>query len=421
MVSISTWIGSIQIVQLGLYFSGHTISRVIFTLNTFFDGGAITYLALYWIQQWTTKNGRRGDDDDDEGGGASTSSMLSGYLVLAVLIYGGALYFWTIAVPENEGNPNEDDASRLLSQSLKGISSRHLGLEISKHGTTSIELLPTKRLSISRSSKRLSSSSKDAAAAVATLERMESTRSTSAMTTTNNNGAADGTSEGDPPQERQEEGNQLRSTQFILLCVFFAIQVSSTNWNLATQRDFLASLGDDEYDNMYLSIFTLLTPVSILGAPFIDLVILKFGWRGAFQMINLLSIAYILIKVTSSSLNVQIVGFIIFSFYRSFLFGISFSFLPRIVEGNVAGLAAGIMAFSAGIINVFEMLLVNLAVKKNGGDFLVPNLIFLALMVPTIIVAFQLGESLSMEDDEENEGSTTNKEVEDEGEEEIKV
>ena len=319
MISISTWIGSIQIIQLGLYFSGHTISRVIFTLNTFFDGGTITYLGLFWIQQWTQ---------------SSTSNMLIGYLVVATIIYGCALYYWTIATPE------ANDAT----------SSNEKEEEEEEKPNVSCEL-----------------------------------------------GGDDNDGSDEKKMVTNTSSSSLGSnTPFVLLCIFFALHVTMCNWNLATQRDFLRSLGDDNHDNWYLTIFTLLTPVSILGSPLIDIIIRsRYNWNGAFQTINILGIGYMLIKVVSSNLNVQIVAFVIYSFYRSFLFGVCFSYLPTIIDGKVAGIAAGIMSFSGGLLNLFQMPLVNVAVKQNSGDFLIPNIIYLILIVPTIMIAYQIGQRSS--------------------------
>jgi hypothetical protein len=84
---------------------------------------------------------------------------------------------------------------------------------------------------------------------------------------------------------------------YILLVVFFSFHLTANAWNLTTQRDFLAYLGDDDQDNKYLTIFTLLTPASIVGVPFVDAAITNYGFVGALQAVNLLALAYNVIKV----------------------------------------------------------------------------------------------------------------------------
>ena len=71
-------------------------------------------------------------------------------------------------------------------------------------------------------------------------------------------------------------------------------------------RDYLAYLGDDELDNRYLTIFTLLLPASIVSVPLVDVIVLRLGFAGGFQSINALALGYSIIRVASTNLNVQI-------------------------------------------------------------------------------------------------------------------
>lgn len=192
---------------------------------------------------------------------------------------------------------------------------------------------------------------------------------------------------------------QLTSGPFMLLCVFFGLQAASTHWNFATQRDFLAHLGDDDKDNRYLTIFTLMTPVSFLGVPLIDYCILHYGWATSMQVINALAVAYTTIKLMSDDLNVQIVGFIIFSFFRSFLFGVSFSFLPTLVAGPVIGIAAGVMTSIPGATSFISIPMAALAVETFDGDFFWPNLVYALLTIPCIAAISVLGTYLKKEEE----------------------
>ena len=89
------------------------------------------------------------------------------------------------------------------------------------------------------------------------------------------------------------------------------------NFTLVTARDFLGYLGDDETGNRYLSVFTYVNAASILGQPGIDVVLLqRYGYGVGLQVVNALGLVHGLITVASSNLNVQIVGFVAFSFYR---------------------------------------------------------------------------------------------------------
>jgi hypothetical protein len=72
-------------------------------------------------------------------------------------------------------------------------------------------------------------------------------------------------------------------------------------------------------------------PASLAALPLSDVIIQKFGYYGGFQTINILSLAYNSIRLHSPNLNAQILSFIIFSFFRSFLFGVTFSYIPFVL------------------------------------------------------------------------------------------
>lgn len=149
----------------------------------------------------------------------------------------------------------------------------------------------------------------------------------------------------------------------------------------------------------------MLTPASILAAPFVDYAIIHFGWTGTLHCINGLGLFYLTIKVASDNLNVQIVGFVVFSFYRSFLFGVSFSFLPTLVDGPVIGLGAGIMTGMAGVLSIINIPLGYLAINTFDGDFFWPNMIYLLMIVPCIIAITILARNTEKDDGNDDESN----------------
>lgn len=418
-VGVNTWLGSLLIIQLGLYFDGHTISRVIFGLNTLFDAGSITYLILWWIsRQIASQN--------------AVSITIGAYAAVGAVLYAASAYYWTVTKKTSDESSNdvadaEDgaeepvirpstryshferlDATNNLSEALQNniparISRRMSlpNLNLSWHGRrlslfdngNASEPLnsPTRRLGVSSElASRSDSNFNNQVAETATKSienkhgfNIKKEHAASAINTTTYTIVAER-----PPAQ------QLRSIPFLLLCLFFGLQVGMCNWNTATQKDFLYQLGDD--DHTYLAIFTLMSPISILGSPFIDYTILKFGWTAALQSINILGVVYLSIKVASDNLNVQIVGFLVFSFYRAFLFGITFSFLPSLIAGPVVGKAAGIMTGAAGVVNLCLLPLIRLAVQGEA-DFFIPNLVVLLLSVPTVIATCVIGRFLGHE------------------------
>jgi hypothetical protein len=389
-LAMATWMGGLLTVHTGLFFTGHARSRVIFTLNACFDAGAIFYLFLWWLSQ---------SQVNANNDAASLTIVAAGFLFSAVIVTSASLYLWIVTVPQQQG-PDEIETS-----------------------TTAVDVLTPNALDVV--DEAIDAVSEKSASMNSDMQLHEMTQASAAGA----KGAEGSNSQQQqpsiswlsseqqqqhqpPPQNINDTGTgscyvlvaartprlQLQSTPYLLLCAYFAIHTTSNQWNLATQRDFLAYLGDNEQDNKYLTIFTLLMPASILALPLVDYAILHFGFVGAFQSINVLSFSYTVIKVSSSNLNVQILGFILFSFYRCFLFGVSISFLPTLIGPNVVGKAVGILYAVAGILSFVNIPLAKLAVERLDGNFFIPNLIYCLFAIPCIVLAFMIGRRIKQED-----------------------
>jgi hypothetical protein len=114
------------------------------------------------------------------------------------------------------------------------------------------------------------------------------------------------------------------------------------------------------------------------------------------QTINVLGFAYSIVKIATRSLNLQIIGFLIFSLYRCFLFSITFSFLPTFIRFDVVGQAIGIVFFVTAVLSIVNIPLAQLAVERFQS-FWWPNAIWAALNVPCVVAAWQLGRFMTLE------------------------
>jgi hypothetical protein len=193
---------------------------------------------------------------------------------------------------------------------------------------------------------------------------------------------------------------QLTSTQFLLLATYFPFHICRNMFMLTTARDFLAYLGDD--DNTYLTIFTLMMPASILGFPLVDAALHRFGYHVGLQLVNALAAIHGIIQVSSTNLNVQVLGFVVFSFYRSFLFSVVFSFLPNFLGRKVVGKANGLLQVSAGLTSFLNIPLSNAAINKWDGNFFIPNLIYTVLVIPFCYTAYVMGKGIRLEETEKS-------------------
>lgn len=360
---------SVMIVQTGMIFHGVIRQRIISVLNTLFDAGALTYLALWGIQEAT---------------GAALEMIAGGYFIVAVLCFGVAVWLWRTVVPvRQQSAPNEDQRDNMAHQ----MESDLLEESSPDHGSFA-EIIPEKdETDLSREISDVTTEEAKPEIVEAAEEPIEDPRSKRPSVSTDYVIIAE-----------RHSMEQLKSKQFVTLVLFFAVQGASNIFTLTTARDFLAYLGDDETGNKYLTIFTLLTPASILGLPFMDWILIHRGFHAGFQSINFLALVHGIIKVSSDNLNVQVIGFVVFSFFRCFLFTISFSFLPTFLGTKVVGKSAGILSCIQGLFSFINIPLASLAVNQLDGNFFVPNLFYTLATLPCIYAAWIIGEGIKKEE-----------------------
>jgi LAT3 family solute carrier family 43 protein 3 len=340
-LSIMAFTSSVMIMHTGMIFDSETARRrVIGLLNNLFDAGSITYLILWEIH---------------EASGASLQTLALGYLGVAVFSFGGSLVFWKLLLvltPAHMSISLPDDSDEAVSKETTAAE------EVSMNNSESkAEKRPTKVEDASKGA------AEDEEYILIALRL---------------------------PWE------QLRSTQFLMLAAFFSFHICRNLFTLTSSRNFLAYLGDD--DNKYITIFTLMMPLSILGFPFVDCALHKYGYHAGLQLINFLAAVHGTVQVSSSNLNVQVVGFVVFSFYRSFLFSVIFSFLPVFLGRQVLGKANGLLQVSAGFVSFFNIPLGNIAVERLDGNFFVPNLLYTVGIAPCIYAAYCMGQGIRKEE-----------------------
>lgn len=367
VLALGVWMGGVLTVQVGLYFCHpRTRHRVISALNALFDAGAVTYLGLWQLHRTAPR------------GVMSVSVTLGCYFGLAVALFGTGLYFWTVAVPAAAA---DDDAAEPDNEFIKEPSD-----SLSNGSAPDVSLTESSKEKTDVASVACHGQQQDRVHESDSSVTIEKSATTNGVASSSYILVAD-----------RSHGAQLTSGPALCLAVFFGVHGTSNQWTLATTRDFLASLGDDELGNKYLTIFTLLMPASLLALPLVDLVIHRCGFHWAFQGVNACALAFALVRLCSDNLNVQIAGFLFFSVFRCFLFSVSFSYIPTLLSGNLIGLASGILFAITGITAFFNIPLAKWTVENAGGDFFVPNLLYTLLILPCLACAFGIGRSIERE------------------------
>ena len=129
-----------------------------------------------------------------------------------------------------------------------------------------------------------------------------------------------------------------------------------------------------------------------------DLILHKWGYAAGLYACNLLAIFQGIVQVSSTNLSVQIVGFVFYSFYRCFLFSVTFSALAAFIRGDVLGKACGIFILSGGLSGLaLNIPLANIAMNVLGGNLFIPNLIYLLGCLPCTVLCYQVGRGFAKE------------------------
>ena len=344
-------------------------SRVISILNALFDAGSVTYLGLWGMFKLDL----------------SLSSIVGIYLGLAVFCLGGASIFWyTLGDPVS---------SPPTSRALTEQSSIEIDADDNPNETPSAT--KSDLLELPNDTEKVTPS----APIERTLTPEISTASALSENAKSSPAIAQSSYSSYVLVSERPPRKQLLSLPFIMLLLFFAVNLARNMFVLTTARDFLRYLADDEESGeTYLTIFTLLMPASLFGLPFSDQVITHFGFHTGFQIVCLLGVVHGLIQISCDELNgVQILGFLVFSFYRCFLFSIVFSYLPTLLAPNVVGKGVGALHMAGGILSFLNIPLSNVAVKYLDGNFFVPNLVYTILAVPCAAAAYLIGQTIKKE------------------------
>jgi MFS family permease len=384
-----TWIGGLLTVQTGMYFrQEQTRNRVIFILNSVFDAGGVIFWILWWIGQQVT---------------ATVTQLVSGFLGVAVLVLGTSLYFWTVAIPaRDEDDDDDEEEEEVLIESLLSLKNEnelnHDSAAKGKSKNMMLQTLPsglTDPISNNQSTTMITTHPEKVEDGLGSSPTMQN----------------DSKEEKDPAPDPTSEDEtkyilvadrsalrQLTSGPALMIAIFFTIHATSNQFVLTTTRDYLAYLGDDQVGNRYLSIFTLLTPASLLALPLVDAILTRFGLHGGLQTINFLALTYLFIRVIDTQLDGwQVFGFLIFSCYRCFLFGVTLSSLPTLLGPTVVGKATGLLYMVTGIMSIFNIPLSNITIQHLEGNFFFPHVFFLILILPCIGAAWGVGRAVQRE------------------------
>jgi hypothetical protein len=184
---------------------------------------------------------------------------------------------------------------------------------------------------------------------------------------------------------------QALSSPFIILTALYSFHDSRIAFVSTSCRDFLGSLGDDATGFRYLTVFSLTAPLSLLGLPLVDFLIEKRGYIFAIQMVNVCAIAHGLVLTGTENLNVQVLGFVLFSVYRCMAYAILLNYLEVIAKKHVLGKLTGVISVVPAVTNLINIPLSAWALGPLRGDFFWPNFLYTVVTLLCVIGVVYLG------------------------------
>ena len=367
-------LGSMLTVETGILFQfdHKQQSRIIALLNAMFDAGTLAYLGLWGL----AKLGPSDTSADASKPNPTLLLIIGVYLCIAATCIGGYAYYFQIIQTINSKSDSGD--GEIVDDPTADRSTPDATARKHNYGRNHSSL---------------------------TIKEIEGESTIGGVTSDNdfqNSETNKEEKEGKIPMPSNDRSyipiamrsanDQLKSKAYVLLGIWFAFHTAVNNWNLTTARDFLGGLGDDAYGNRYLTIFTLLTPFSIIALPFLDVVIHSFGFHGGLQAVNVLALFHGIIKVWVRNLNVQVAGFVFFTFFRCFLYSVALSCVADFISQASIGKATGTLFVLSGLAGFVNLGLAQLAVDE--GYFFIPNLVYFVGTIPMFYLTYQIGRAL---------------------------
>jgi hypothetical protein len=130
----------------------------------------------------------------------------------------------------------------------------------------------------------------------------------------------------------------------------------------------------------------------------VDYMIHNYGYHVSLQCVNVLGIGYMLVRLCSTDLNVQIIGFVLFAIFRCFLYSTFQGLIPIIFSTDLVGFVTGILIGVPGITAFLNIPLAKYTIQYADGNFFVANLLYTLLIIPCILAAYGVGRTIREEE-----------------------
>eukprot|EP01039_Chlorochromonas_danica_P009736 gene9737-10770_t len=158
---------------------------------------------------------------------------------------------------------------------------------------------------------------------------------------------------------------QLKSTQFILLTVFFLINSFWVNFYIGT---FDAQIRDGSHLNaeeqhQYARIFTLVITLGFVGIPLVGACMDYLGFPATSFILIVFGLLWSVLAITRHPATL-VLSFMLYSAFRTFFFTFTFAYLADTLGFKYFGVLAGIMFVLGGVLGILQYPLAEFAVRQ---------------------------------------------------------
>ena len=147
---------------------------------------------------------------------------------------------------------------------------------------------------------------------------------------------------------------QVRTLEFVTVCLYAAIQVPRSNLYLGsvdlTNREYALLYDWPDVDRV-ISIIGLIIPLGFAAVPFIEVSIHYLDLIGTFLVCSALGLLYNVLQLVPAQ-SAQLLGAVVFAAFRAFLFSILAAFNGATFGPTSMGSIMGLCMFVSSIVNL---------------------------------------------------------------------
>jgi MFS family permease len=159
---------------------------------------------------------------------------------------------------------------------------------------------------------------------------------------------------------------QFSSPSFLICLIWMCSCLFWANFYIGSvvEQLFIKANGNKELTRDYTAYFTALLPIGVLGIPLFGWLTDKLGFTWSILATCLLAIGFSICALIND-LKLQILSFLLYSFFRSFLFSVMFAYLAHEFGYRHFGLLSGLTLLLAGCVGMATISISSNAVAAN--------------------------------------------------------